>query len=94
MSLGGHQQMRTLEVQLDDSLLDQAERKARSLQTSVGDIVASYLENWATESDRRDREHKEQMAQAHQELRARFVRRDWQFAVGMPDTRDQRNARR
>jgi hypothetical protein len=81
--------MRILEVEVDEAVLDKAEQKAQALDTSVSNVVATYLETWAADAAQQDR-----LQQARQELKARFARRDWQFAVGTPDNREQRNARR
>ena len=81
--------MRILEIEVDDSVLEKAEQKAQSLATSVSNVVANYLETWTADAAQQDRLH-----QARQELKARFAKQDWQFAVGTPDTREQRNARR
>lgn len=78
--------MRMLAIELDEAVLENAERKARELETSVSDVVANYLRTWA--------EANEPLEEARRQLKARFARRDWQFAVGAPDTREQRNARR
>ncbi len=86
--------MRTLAVDLDDAVLEKAEQKAQLLQTSVSDVVATYLQDWIVEIPERERQQKERMESARQELRARFAKRDWQFSVGTPDSREQRNARR
>jgi hypothetical protein len=81
--------MRTLAVEIDESVLEKAELKARALDTSVAEIVTDYLQNWTAENPERTR-----LEEAREELKARFAKRDWQFAVGTPDDREQRNARR
>jgi hypothetical protein len=83
--------MRTLEVELDDAVLEKAERKAKSLDTSISDVVAKYLQDWTAGSSTADQQR---MAEARRQWKARFARRDGEFSIGTPDTRDQRNARR
>lgn len=78
--------MRTISIDLDDDLYVEAERKASALQKSVGDVVADYLRHWAAETP--------SLEEARQALKERFARQDWEFAVGTPDDREQRNARR
>jgi len=78
--------MRTIAVPVDDEIYVKAEKRATALDTSVQAVVASYLRDWATEGEHTDA--------ARQTLKARFAQRDWQFSVGAPDNRTQRNARR
>lgn len=76
--------MKTITMTIDDDTFARAELKAEALETSVNEVVAAYLRHWA-EADGAQ--------QARAAMAARFARPDWQFAVGTPDDREQRNAR-
>lgn len=76
--------IRHITMSIDDETLSKAERKAESLDTSINDVVAEYLRVWAVNDN---------AEQARQMMKERFGKANWQFAVGAPDTREQRNAR-
>ena len=61
-------------------------QKASSLGTTVNTVVADYLRQWTVQED--------VVQQARREMSARFAQPNWEFAVGVPDDREQRNARR
>ncbi len=76
--------MTTITMNIDETTLSRAEQKAASLDTSVGEIVSEFLREWADDNDVR---------QARAAMTERFAKPNWQFAVGTPDDREQRNAR-
>jgi hypothetical protein len=78
--------MQTIALSLEDDLFQKAHSKAAAAGTSVPEVLAEYLRHWALDEGEFDR--------ARQELKSRFARPDWQFSVGKPDDRSQRNARR
>lgn len=78
--------MQTIAVPLEDAVYAKAQQKALALETSVPEVVANYLRSWTSDTAA--------LSEAHETLRARFAKRDWDFAVGTPDDRSQRNARR
>jgi hypothetical protein len=77
--------MKTISVTLDDEIYEKAEQKAGALSTSVSQIAADYVERWATEAA--------SLAEARREMMARFAKPNWQFSIGRPDDRHQRNTR-
>ncbi|MCE9555721.1 MAG: hypothetical protein K8T91_20425 [Planctomycetes bacterium] len=76
--------MKTITMSIDDATLSKAQQKAAALDTSISDVVSAYLRFWA---------EKEDAQQASQAMKERFGQANWRFAVGTPDTREQRNAR-
>jgi hypothetical protein len=78
--------MKTITLTLDDDTYSRAEQKAGALQTSVSEVAVDYLRRWAAENLA--------VEQARRELAARFAQPTWRFAVGTPDDRALRNARR
>lgn len=78
--------MQTIAVPLEDDLYRKAHSKAIAAGTSVPEVVAEYLRTWAVVEVELD--------QARREMKSRFAQPDWQFSVGEPDDRSQRNARR
>jgi hypothetical protein len=78
--------MQTLAIKLDDDTYSRAEQKASSLNTSVPEVVADYLRAWSADGG--------SLAAARAALKAKYAKRDWEFGVGTPDNREQRNARR
>jgi hypothetical protein len=76
--------MKTLTMSIDEETLSRAESKAAAMSTSVDQVVAEYLRQWAGDTGIRD---------ARAGMTARFARPDWQFSVGAPDSRELRNAR-
>jgi hypothetical protein len=78
--------MKTIAVDIEDDVYSKAQQKALALETSVPSIVADYLRRWASESEAVDH--------ARCQMTARFAHSNWQFAVGTPDDRTLRNARR
>ena len=78
--------MQTIAVPLEDDIYRKAHSKAIAAGTSVPDVVAEYLRGWALDEG--------EVEQARQAMKSRFAQPDWQFSVGQPDDRSQRNARR
>lgn len=76
--------MKTITMDIDEVTLSRAEQKAAALDTSVSEVVSEYLRQWADEGEVR---------QARAAMMERFAKPNWQFAVGTPDDRGQRNAR-
>ena len=76
--------MKTITMDIDEVTLLRAEQKAASLDTSVSKVVSEYLRQWADEGE---------MRQARAAMIERFAKPNWQFTVGAPDDRGQRNAR-
>ena len=79
------QAMKSTTLTIDENMYAKAERKASALQTSVGEVVAEYLHQWAAEDA--------SLESARRDMNALFTQPNWQFAVGTPDEREQRNAR-
>jgi hypothetical protein len=77
--------MKTLSFAIEDDIYAQAEEKATALNTSVPSVVERYLRMWAMTPD---------VDEARQAMVSKFANPDWSFAVGEPDDRTQRNARR
>lgn len=77
--------MKHITLTLDDATYCTAQQKAASLDTTIDDVVAEYLRHWAVDQDAVER--------ARSNMLARFSQPDWQFAVGVADGREQRNAR-
>ncbi len=77
--------MKHLTLTIDEETLQRAEQKAIVLNTSVSSVVTDYLRAWTND------EHG--VEGARREMKARFTRPSWQFAVGTPDDREQRKAR-
>jgi hypothetical protein len=78
--------MKTITVTLDEDTYAKAEHKAAALETSVSRVAADFVRLWATGGFTPE--------QARDHLRACFAQPNWRFAVGQPDDRTQRNARR
>ena len=78
--------MKSITLTLDDETHSKAERKADALQTSVSEVAADYLRHWAAEEVA--------VEQARRNLANLFTHPNWRFAVGTPDDRTLRNARR
>jgi hypothetical protein len=78
--------MKTIEVPIDDESYARAEVKAGALATSLPEVVADYLRRWIAGEDGREA--------ARQAMSHLFAQPDWQFGVGVPDSREERNARR
>jgi hypothetical protein len=76
--------MKTITMNIDEETLLRAEQKAVAMATSINEVVADYLRQWA-DSD--------EVQVARAQMSQRFAERDWHFSVGKPDTREQRNAR-
>lgn len=76
--------MKTITMDIDEGTLSRAEQKAASLDTSISEVVNEYLRQWADEGEIR---------QARATMTERFSKPNWQFTVGTPDDRGQRNAR-
>ncbi len=76
--------MKTITMDIDEVTLSRAEKKAAALDTSVSEVVSEYLRQWADEGEVRE---------ARAAMMERFAKPNWQFAVGTPDDRGQRNAR-
>lgn len=76
--------MTTITMDIDEVTLSRAEQKAAALDTSVSKVVSEYLRQWADESDVR---------KARVAMTERFAKPNWEFVVGTPDDREQRNAR-
>ncbi len=84
--LGYDELMKNILLSLDDVTYQRVEHKAVALGTSVDQMIAEHLQNWASQEDA--------MEQARRDMNALFARQDWRFAVGAADDREQRNARR
>ncbi len=78
--------MKNITLALDDKTYRQAEEKAVALHTSVSEVAADYLRQWASEGATAE--------QARQHMAAMFAQPNWRFGVGTPDDRTLRNARR
>jgi hypothetical protein len=76
--------MKTITMNIEESTLFKAEQKAAALSTSLSEVVGEYLRQWAGKDD---------VTRARTAMSERFAKPDWQFAVGEPDDREQRNAR-
>ncbi len=77
--------MKNITLTLDDSTFSKAEQKVVALHTSVSEVAADYVRQWASEGAT--------VEQARQPMATMFARPNWRFAVGTPDDRTQRNAR-
>jgi hypothetical protein len=78
--------MKNITLTLDDDVYSKADEKAVTLHTSVGEVAVDYLRRWASEGA--------SVEQARQHLATMFAQPNWRFAVGAPDDRTLRNARR
>ena len=76
--------MKNITLDIDDATYIKAERKALGLAMSLPQVVTNYLRDWAEE---------EAIEESRSLMTARFARPNWEFAVGSPDDREQRNAR-
>ena len=76
--------MKIITMSIDEETLSRAEQKAAALETSVSEVVVGYLRQWADQ---------EGIQQARSAMMERFAKPQWNFAVGTPDDREQRNAR-
>jgi hypothetical protein len=76
--------MKTITMSIDEETLSKAEQKSAALATSISEVVADYLRRWTDN---------EGIQQARTVMAKRFAKPDWQFALGTPDDREQRNAR-
>ena len=79
--------MQTVAVPLEDDIYRKAHSKAAAAGTSIPDVLAQYLRDWALDGG-------SEIELARQAMKARFAQPDWKFSVGKPDDRSQRNARR
>ena len=77
--------MTTITMQIDESVFSLAQRKAAAMDTSVNEVLSTFLQQWASEDSIQD---------AKAAMARKFAQPDWQFTVGNPDDREQRNARR
>jgi hypothetical protein len=77
--------MKTIALTLDDDVYRRAEQKAEALRTSISQVAADYVRVWAVDDVSQE--------DARRRMIARFAQPDWQFGVGQPDDRTQRNAR-
>lgn len=77
--------MKNITLEIDDATYVKAERKALGLAMSLPQVVTNYLRDWAAEE--------EAIEESRRLMTARFARPNWEFAVGTPDDREQRNAR-
>jgi len=80
-----HEFMKNITLTIDDDILQRAEQKASRLDTSVSNVVAVYLGQWADAQDA--------VEEARRDMSVRFGQPSWHFAVGTADDREQRNAR-
>ena len=78
--------MKNITLSLDDDIYSKAEEKAVALNTSVSEVAVDYLRHWATKDA--------SVEQARQHIATVFAQPNWRFAVGTPDDRTLRNARR
>jgi len=78
--------MKNITLTLDDTTFSKAEQKAVALHTSVSEAAMDYLRRWTSEGA--------SVEQARQHMATMFARPNWRFAVGTPDDRTLRNARR
>ena len=78
--------MKNITLTLDENTYLQAEQKAVALHTSVSEVAADYLRQWASEGAT--------VEQSRQHMATMFAQPNWRFAVGTPDDRTLRNARR
>ena len=78
--------MKNITLSLDDEVYSKAEEKAVALHTSVSEVAVDYLRNWASQDA--------SVEQARQRMATMFAQPNWRFAVGTPDDRTLRNARR
>jgi hypothetical protein len=78
--------MKTISLEIDHATWIKAQQKAEALATSVDQVIRDYVRHWATEENAID--------EARRLMTARFAHPDWEFAVGTPDDRELRNARR
>jgi hypothetical protein len=78
--------MKTIDIPIDDDTFSKAEQKAAALSTSLPDVVARYLRQWS--------DGEAAQAEVRRKMIAMFAKPTWQFGVGAPDSREQRNARR
>lgn len=78
--------MKNITLSIDDETYSKAEQKAGALKTSVSEVAADYLRHWAADSVA--------MEHARRHLATLFAQPNWRFAVGTPDDRTLRNARR
>ena len=78
--------MKNVTLTLDDDIYSKADAKADALQTSVSEVAVDYLRRWASEGA--------SVEQARQHMATMFAQPNWRFAVGTPDDRTLRNARR
>lgn len=76
--------MKTISMSIDEDTWSKAEHKAAALETSVSAVVVAYLRQWADG---------DAIHHARHAMIERFAQPSWQFAVGTPDDRGQRNAR-
>ncbi len=76
--------MKNITVNIDEDTWSRAAQKAAALETSVSEVVVEYLRQWADE---------DAMQRARNAMAERFAQPGWRFAVGVPDDREQRNAR-
>lgn len=77
--------MKDITLTIDEETLQRAEEKATVLNTSISDVVTRFLREWTTDEGA--------MEKARREMKTRFAQPSWQFEVGDPDSREQRNAR-
>jgi hypothetical protein len=78
--------MKTIAIHIDDEIYSKAEQKAVALSTSVPDVMVDYLRHWAADDNR--------IEDARQRMIELFAHPQHEFGVGIPDTREERNARR
>lgn len=78
--------MKTISVDIDNTTWSKAEQKAEALATSLDRVVTDYLRSWAGDQSA--------VELSRRAMRMRFAQPACKFAVGTPDSREQRNARR
>lgn len=78
--------MKNITLTLDEDIYSKAEEKAVALHMSVSEVAVDYLRRWASEDAN--------VEQARKHMATKFAQPNWRFAVGTPDDRTLRNARR
>ena len=76
--------MKTITMKIDDGTWSRAQQKAAALAISVDEVLTQYLRQWADD---------DAVQHARSSMAQRFNQPTWQFSVGQPDDRGQRNAR-